>query len=155
MLPTTVKTSRDYIPLSESRRSRHLSFSRLSAHLISDSHGKIEFGPEIEWVPPPRSAADGEAEGTDNSVLPRTTHHQQRCRGYTRYRVTPSWSGAGWVVGQIYWDQAEAREGFHDQTNQWGPRVEMPIATRTDGQLTSHGKPRIDVELNMLPQDPE
>lgn len=38
------------------------SFASLGTHLTLDLQGKIKFGPDIEWIPPPEPTPDGEVE---------------------------------------------------------------------------------------------
>jgi 2-hydroxyglutarate dehydrogenase len=38
------------------------SFTSLGTHLTLDLQGKIKFGPDIEWIPPPDPTPDGEVE---------------------------------------------------------------------------------------------
>ena len=54
--------SRLIYPCPEVGRQGAFSFASLGTHLTLDLQGKIKFGPDIEWIPPPESTADGEIE---------------------------------------------------------------------------------------------
>ena len=54
--------SRLIYPCPEVGRQGAFSFASLGTHLTLDLQGKIKFGPDIEWIHPPESTADGEAE---------------------------------------------------------------------------------------------
>jgi 2-hydroxyglutarate dehydrogenase len=54
--------SRLIYPCPEVGRQGAFSFTSLGTHLTLDLQGKIKFGPDIEWIPPPDPTPDGEVE---------------------------------------------------------------------------------------------